>query len=191
MKSETVDYAQEVYTNLLEQASESNVYGHVHALPDEWELISSEEAKSYLPNPNPLKVTFGITKRKTQTIDLFEAVSLDETIKHKRGFIVNTGGSIWGLDYVPKRPSVDSQPLVDYLAISGYKSTTEHHTINETQKDYKNCIQIWECDRTALEDKPTKKPRLSMCLVHNFGICHDMKWCPYGAYEEVQLMSKQ
>ncbi|KAL0074594.1 hypothetical protein J3Q64DRAFT_1853627 [Phycomyces blakesleeanus] len=186
MRSETIDYKKHVYAKLLKKAAESNVYSNVHSLPNEWQMINSEEAKSYIPNPNPRKVTFGITKRDTRTIDLFEVISLDETIKHKRGFIVNTGGSIWGLDFVPKRPSVDSRPLVEYLAVSGYRGANEeHHNINEIQKDYQNCIQIWECDRTVSEDTPTKKPRLRMCMVHNFGVCHDLKWCPYGAYEEI------
>lgn len=98
--------------------------------------------------------------------------------------MINTGGSIWGLDFAPKSYN-DSDPHTQYLAVAGYKAAvTEHHELDEIQQtgEYKNAIQIW---RLKLSSKqPLEDPNLDLCLLHDFGVIHDLKWCPYGAYED-------
>lgn len=98
--------------------------------------------------------------------------------------MINTGSSIWGLDFVPKLASVDTEPLAQYLAISGYRGSTEEHIgMNEIQPtgSYKNCIQLW---KLKLSVKEQEDPLLDICLLHDYGVVFNLKWCPYGTYEE-------
>ncbi|KAF1800770.1 hypothetical protein FB192DRAFT_1121675 [Mucor lusitanicus] len=161
------------------------VYENVHAFAEEWSLVDKSEALPYLPIPaEPLKVTLGIDEKKTSNISCGESLRLDEHFKYKKGFVINTGGSIWGLDFAPKSYN-DSDPHTQYLAVAGYKAAvTEHHELDEIQQtgEYKNAIQIW---RLKLSSKqPSEDPNLDLCLLHDFGVIHDLKWCPYGAYED-------
>lgn len=75
-----------------------------------------------------------------------------------------------------------------YLAIGGYKSTTdEHHTIGQRQKDdMNNSIQIWKID-CSLNISDAKSPHLDMVLCHNFGCAFDLQWCPYGAHDKFKV----
>lgn len=98
--------------------------------------------------------------------------------------MINTGGSIWGLDFVPKSYH-DSDPTTQYLAVAGYKDTfNEHHPLDELQPtgSYKNAVQIWKLKLSS--KRPSEDPVLDMCLLHDFGVIHDLKWCPYGVYED-------
>lgn len=115
--------------------------------------------------------------------ETFEMDALTSTISQttKITYILNTGGSIWGLDFCPKRPSNDTQPGIQYLAIGGYNTTTETHTKLQVVGEYKNAIQIWRCDLFF----PDKRPLLDLCLLHDYGVVADLKWCPLGSYEEV------
>lgn len=102
--------------------------------------------------------------------------------------MINTGGSIWGLDFVPKRPEADSEPLVQYLAISGYRGTEEEYhpaQMHQPTGTYKNCIQLWRCELTV--NGKQVPPTLDLCLLHDFGIVSELKWCPYGVYEEEEV----
>ncbi|CEI86357.1 hypothetical protein RMCBS344292_00799 [Rhizopus microsporus] len=86
-------------------------------------------------------------------------------------FIINHGGSIWAMDFVPKKRSSRD---AEYLAIGGYKTTEEHHALGEVSC-YKNAICIWKYDSDH-------EPTLDMCLLGEFGIIADMKWCPLSSY---------
>lgn len=111
-------------------------------------------------------------------------IKIDDYFKFKKGYVLNTGGSIWGLDFVPKSYN-DSDPNTQYLAVAGYKgSITEHHGLDEilATGSYKNAIQIWKLKLSTKQ--PSEDPILDLCLLHDFGVIHDLKWCPYGAYEE-------
>lgn len=108
----------------------------------------------------------------------------DDYLEYKKGHVINTGGSIWGLDFVPKLN--DTDPTTQYIAVAGYRgSIDEHYYMNEVQEtgSYKNYIQIWKCKLSTKEEP--EDPELVMCLFHSFGVIHDMKWCPYGAYQQV------
>lgn len=97
---------------------------------------------------------------------------------------MNTGISIWGLDFVPKLASVESDSKTQYLAITGYRGSTEEHIgIGEIQPTgtYKNSIQIW---KLRLSPHEQVDPILDICLLHDYGVIFDLKWCPYGTYEE-------
>lgn len=50
---------------------------------------------------------------------------------------------------------------------------------------YKNCIQIYKLKLSAKQAQTD--PVLEICILHDFGVIYDLKWCPYGAYEEVSI----
>ncbi|KAI8889979.1 hypothetical protein K501DRAFT_237609 [Backusella circina FSU 941] len=137
-------------------------------------MTNSSTIRDYLPQSQHvnLQTTTGDTK-----IDTLTAIFNQTT---KAAYILNTGGSIWGLDFCPKRPSNDTQPELQYLAIGGYNTTTETHTKPQVVGEYKNAIQIWRCDMFF----PGGSPSLDLCLLHDYGIVMDLKWCPLGSYEE-------
>ncbi|KAI8349210.1 hypothetical protein EDC96DRAFT_448633 [Choanephora cucurbitarum] len=161
------------------------VYEHIHASKEEWTIVDKNEAVPYLPKrQDPLTVTIGIDDQKTEKLPTFGFIRLDENFKMKRGFVINAGMSVWGLDFVPKSTTChDSQ--TQYLAIAGYRGSVEEHTgFDETQPTgtYKNAIQIWNLNLST--QLPSKSPFMDLCLLHDFGIIHELKWCPYGAYQE-------
>jgi hypothetical protein len=109
--------------------------------------------------------------------------------KYKKGYVINAGGSIWGLDFVPK-PTLEGEQHVQYLAIAGYPGTNEeHHNVGEIQDPgtVPNCIQIWRMDLRLQDtpDNPTSKPTLDLCITHDLGIVRSLRWCPYGTYQQV------
>lgn len=109
-------------------------------------------------------------------------------MKYKLGHVFNAGTSVWGLGFAPKNPLEESQPSTQYLAVAGYKGTEEEsHHFSDVQPrgTYKNCIQIWRLELTVQGERAD--PVLDMCILHDCGIVKDLKWCPYGAYEEVRL----
>lgn len=139
-------------------------------------FIVSAEINTYLPQENNINITIGITTHKKHHIKNFESIDLCENIKNKKGHIINTGGSIWGIDFVPKKAALPDK--THYLAVGGYNSTNErHHYKKEDEENVRNAIQIWQyTDETA--------PKLSMCILHEFGIVIDFKWCPFSVYDE-------
>jgi len=109
----------------------------------------------------------------------------------EKAFILNAGGNVWAMDWVPSVPSNENQ----YLAVGGYKraGAEEHHLLgvkeapNETTKNTWNNIQIWQLHQDLFNtersnsDMPT--PQLRICFLHQWGIVTDLKWCPYGHFE--------
>ncbi|KAL9539045.1 hypothetical protein PS6_011365 [Mucor atramentarius] len=150
------------YSELYNQYSKRNDYQKVPLLEDEWAILDDQsEIESYLPKPNTTTVSTGITNIQTKTLDNFDSIDISKCIPKKRAHIINAGGSIWGLDFVPKPSSSNSSD--QYLAIGGYNTTTEHHLLwEEADMDNRlNAIQIWK-------------------LV-------DFKWCPFSVYDTKKL----
>jgi WD40 repeat protein len=111
--------------------------------------------------------------------------SIGDHLQYKKGYVINTGSSIWGLDFVPKLASMESDPFIQYLAIGGYRGSTEEHIGMEEYQPtgtYKNCIQIWKLRLSVQQTQ--EDPILDLCLLHDYGVIYDIKWCPYGTYEE-------
>lgn len=110
---------------------------------------------------------------------------LDDHFKYKKGYVLNTGINIWGLDFVPKLAQNESDRSIQYLAVSGYRGSSEEHIgMNEIQPTgtYLNSIQIWKLKLSVKQKQ--EEAVLDLCLLHDFGVIFDLQWCPYGAYEE-------
>lgn len=106
--------------------------------------------------------------------------------RHRRGFILNAGSSIWGLDWCPTAQNNDR----NYLAVAGFRGKSEeHHALGELgQSNEKGCIQIWDLGTDVVDKVPSGKsptatdlPILDLCLLHDFGCIWHLKWCPFGA----------
>ncbi|KAG1461298.1 hypothetical protein G6F46_004108 [Rhizopus delemar] len=162
------------------------VYEDVHPQMDEWEVVEESEAMPYFPSRiQPVNVKLGIERESKVEVPLFSFIKLEDHFKYKKGYILNTGGNIWGLDFVPKVASQQSDPLTQYLAVGGYRGAAEEHmSMDEVQPTgtYKNCIQIYKLKLSAKQAQTD--PVLEICILHDFGVIYDLKWCPYGAYEE-------
>lgn len=105
------------------------------------------------------------------TLQNFQVLSLQDTMANKKGYILNAGGSIWGLDFVPQSTNVQ------YLTIGGYNTSHEHHYLYEQDNIQPNAIQLWKC----CVDSP---PQLDMCILHTLGVVFDLKWCPLNLYKQ-------
>lgn len=139
----------------------------------------STEISTYLPKENNVSITTGINYKKMEALKNFESIDLGQSIPNKRGHVLNTGGSVWAIEFVPKKACLHNDHA-QYLAIGGYNSTDEHYTFGENLS-YHNAIQIWHC--TSDTNVPLK-PKLDMCILHDFGIVTDFKWCPHSVYDE-------
>ncbi|KAI8640074.1 WD40-repeat-containing domain protein [Parasitella parasitica] len=172
------------YSKLYDRFSKENDYQKVPLIENEWDAVKDQsEVKNYLPKPNTTTITTGISKIQTETISNFESIDISKSIPNKRAHILNVGCSVWGLDFVPKPSSNKSSD--QYLAIGGYNSTKEHHLLTEdvNKGDEYNAIQIWKCRSYVTKFRPM----LDMCILHDFGVVVDFKWCPYSIYDDKKL----
>ncbi|KAI8371724.1 uncharacterized protein BYT42DRAFT_501953, partial [Radiomyces spectabilis] len=137
----------------------------------------------YFSEKSTVTVTLGVDTPGTVELPMLEAISLESTMKNKRGFVFHTGGSVRGLDFVPKPSDTD----FEYLAVGGYNEKNERHFLHEKQEpgSYHNCIQIWRADLQLESERSAIM--LDMCILHDFGVVQDLKWCLFGGYREVPL----
>ncbi|KAI9488444.1 hypothetical protein BDB00DRAFT_772514 [Zychaea mexicana] len=176
----------------LDHIYNRNEYPTVHARADEWLTVNESEATPYLPDPNTRKVTIGIKELETVDLPVGAVLNLNNHISTKYAFILNLGFSVFALEFAPKRPEIDSARHTQYLAIAGFRGAeNEHHyyTDSYTHGEYKNSIMLWRCElvntEQAQQQQQQQQPVLDLCLLHDFGPIKEIKWCPYGAYEEV------
>lgn len=188
------------YAQKYNELSNSNKFTQIPLIKNEWEILvdrcvcmcvqlrrqgfncflfTSADISTYLPAENCVNITTGITNIKTETVKNFESVDLSQSITNKRGHILNTGGSVWALEFIPKKACLDHDHT-QYLAIGGYNSISEHYTFTESS-NCRNAIQIWQC---TSDTDSSIKPRLDMCILHDFGVVVDFKWCPSSVYDD-------
>ncbi|KAI8083871.1 WD40-repeat-containing domain protein [Thamnidium elegans] len=166
------------YAQICNDLSDKNEYTQVPLIKHEWKVLrDSTEINTYLPAQNHITLTTGITNKKINLLNNFESIDIRQSITNKRGHILNTGASIWALEFVPKPASLHRNHT-QYLAVGGYNSIHEHYTF-EKSPCVPNTIQIWKC---TSDISVRAKPRLDMCLLHDFGVVVDFKWCPYSVY---------
>ncbi|GBC06971.1 hypothetical protein RclHR1_07170012 [Rhizophagus clarus] len=164
-----------------------NAYEFIKIKPTDFELLQEDIGRTYLPHSqNPSSVIIGNSS--SIQIHQFESHPIHSELPKKLGHILNVGKSVWAMDWCPNVSSEREQ----YLAIGGYKSTTdEHHTIGQRQtEDMNNSIQIWKID-CSLNISDAKSPHLDMVLCHDFGCVFDLQWCPYGAHDKFEEVQKQ
>ncbi|KAI8063499.1 hypothetical protein BC940DRAFT_307358 [Gongronella butleri] len=161
----------------------SDAYSQRHASVEDWEVWTHDQAADYLPDRQqpPAAFQLGIEEPKTVTLPMFAGTTFDGHFQYKRGHVYQSGVAIWGLDFVPKTTPLDTDPSTHYLALGGYRQAN-------TTQPYDHCapgpnsIQIVRCRLDATGDQVA--PVLDLCLLHESGNVRELRWCPYGAYEE-------
>lgn len=106
----------------------------------------------------------------------------------KRGLLINVAAAVNGLAFAPKRPSADSEPCTEYLAVGCYQGAEDETREIAVQTAYKNCIQLW---RLRLSSEEPLENTLDLCILHEYGPVLGIEWCPYGTYEETTDDEKQ
>ena len=98
-------------------------------------------------------------------------------MNYRNRWILNTGISIWGLEYCP----LSTKSSTQYLAIGGYKNKHANHVLGKPQFEtfaddpqMAQMIQIWETsDRNP--------PKIVLGILHKYGCVYDLKWCPLAS----------
>ncbi|KAJ3055507.1 hypothetical protein HK097_010282 [Rhizophlyctis rosea] len=164
---------------------------------EEFEVVAMEDAIPYLPLQQGCTVKFGTAKKSGEEIALPLFSSVKAASRHE-AYVLNAGGSVWGLGWCPKIPKGEAQ----YLAIGGYKRTIEeHHVIGERQvpshdsdTSLKSCLQIWKVPGpldSRLETGVDGEPKLVMCVLHEWGCLFDLAWAPWGWFEGVSEFERK
>ncbi|ORX54995.1 hypothetical protein DM01DRAFT_1335288 [Hesseltinella vesiculosa] len=172
------------FTNDYPNLDTSTCFSDVHASLTHWHQLDHQQAQPFLPDPTqqPVQIDLGIESLKRSTLATFEANSFDQFMKYKRGYIYNAGMSVWGLEFAPKTTCLDTDPATHYFAVGGYRQARSYQPLYTPDNAHPNCIQLVRCQlNTQNEQIP---PILDLCLVHEHGHVRELKWCPYGAYEE-------
>ncbi|CAG8561795.1 9461_t:CDS:1 [Paraglomus brasilianum] len=164
-----------------------NIYEDLKLTINDIELLSDETRELYLPERKD-PVTINIVPSDSASADLpqLSSLRLSSYISNHTGVVTNVGFSIWALHWCPSLPAGSLQ----YLAVGGYKSTTDEHReigIKQTT-NMQNIIQIWriDCrDEKDINGEERGSPYLDMVICHDYGCVYDLKWCPYGACELV------
>ncbi|KAJ3076255.1 hypothetical protein HDU98_004868 [Podochytrium sp. JEL0797] len=117
------------------------------------------------------------------TLPLFTATRCLRGDLDRTKFVLNTGGSVWALDWA-KLEDAECQ----YLAVAGYRLNAESHQfLGEKQdRELKNCVQIWRVDTNDEDgDAGGGVPVLEMCLLVECGAVYTLEWGGATYFEEV------
>ncbi|KAJ1951614.1 hypothetical protein FBU59_000019 [Linderina macrospora] len=96
-----------------------------------------------------------------------------------QGWAINAGISVCSIDWVPVAEG--TSPKYDFIAVGGmngtYKENMKFQISTKESTPAPGSIQIWRLN--------TEEPecQLDMVLVHNFGRCISLKWCPISMPE--------
>ncbi|KAG0639914.1 hypothetical protein HOY80DRAFT_51430 [Tuber brumale] len=141
-------------------------------------------AEMYMPSKGeePIKCIIGPgAEQKILTFQRFGIFNLKESGEHKNGYILNAGGHVISMEWVPNRPKG-----VQYLAISTKKSGPDRSKSPEPRPITKSiyvpepspsCIQIWRFP-TSEDVKPSDPPSIALALCHEWGYAQHLSWCP-------------
>ncbi|KAJ2720466.1 hypothetical protein GGI07_004576 [Coemansia sp. Benny D115] len=117
---------------------------------------------------------------------------LEKPNKPKSGWVANAGQSVWSIDWVPVRhESTEDMPsdvfVSDHIAVGGMtpgSNARECANVAYIERDNLNTpgiVQIWRVSTVidaALHTSTSKDCTLDMVLLHKFGNCLALKWCP-------------
>ncbi|KAI8621396.1 hypothetical protein BC830DRAFT_224977 [Chytriomyces sp. MP71] len=102
-------------------------------------------------------------------------------ILNRRKYVLNYGGSVWGLDWAKS-----SDRKAQYIAIGGYKGTSDQHQQlgskqvkrSEDDPSLKGCLHIWRVDTTS-----QTAPVLELCIFVECGVAYGLQWASECFYE--------
>ncbi|KNE64546.1 hypothetical protein AMAG_09907 [Allomyces macrogynus ATCC 38327] len=137
------------------------------------EIVDPVAVMAQWPEVAPVRVELnqGTETAADATLQRFESMSFDT---NRRGYVLNSGGSVWGLDW-----------MGEYLAVSGYLTLAEHHAVGDLVVG-PGTIQIWHVPTTTTtidDDAGPPAATLALCIVHEWGPCFDLHWWPVSINE--------
>ncbi|KAJ3180634.1 hypothetical protein HK101_009949 [Irineochytrium annulatum] len=183
----------------------------VRPLATDFEYVTESDAVPYVPLTRGRTFTFKAKGQPDETkfVDAFQAIDqrtpkgaslsivdafVSDCYKDNRGrFILNAGGSVWGLDWANGIENGNQ-----YLAVAGYRGNAEEHNVlgvRQTEPDQlRGYIQIWGAGAAVTDGHESEEskevPTLEMMLLHDYGCVYDLRWAPWGAYESVEHFKK-
>ncbi|XP_006818350.1 general transcription factor 3C polypeptide 2-like [Saccoglossus kowalevskii] len=170
------------------QFKDVTVFAEWQPLKSEWTLLNEMERKAYEP----------ITMESIEFQREAESGRLSQKVKLKRysSFALNsdekvttffTGGPVWAANWCPL--PLECTSANQYIAISCHRDYETTHTYDDLYSE-KGMIQLW-CFKILNKKRQYSLPYLSLGIAHEFGAIWDMKWCPSGAWEDVQQSGKE
>ncbi|KAJ1798085.1 hypothetical protein LPJ59_002726 [Coemansia sp. RSA 2399] len=135
-------------------------------------------------------------------IDPFCAVHQCET-PGNRGWIANTRQSMLSIDWAPQRhkegPRDTGTICTDYIAVGGLDACSEGAAsigqayLERDKQPKPGAIQIWAARTDPMTKQPTmdESCKLDMLLLHTFGRCIMLKWCPISIPQTVETANSK
>ncbi|PCH37809.1 hypothetical protein WOLCODRAFT_95877 [Wolfiporia cocos MD-104 SS10] len=178
------------------------------------EIISSDEASSYLPwddtEESPLKrappipCSFGPFGSQTRIeMAMFESRRIAEFIPESKSHVFNAGAPVWGIDWCPIHPGDRSHYAQrQFLAVGPLQSRSYSPSIGvRVQRPSRACIQIWSLgmrhDAMEVDGVPDRSEddlgemRCEMVLCIDSGPAYELKWCPLPSNDPAQYTNTE
>ncbi|KAJ3072826.1 hypothetical protein HDU99_002089, partial [Rhizoclosmatium hyalinum] len=122
-------------------------------------------------------------------LPLLRAEQLIKGALDRTKYVLNFGGSVWGLDWAKVE-----DPRYQYLAIGGYPTTVEKSQLLGTKQvqqgpddhSLKGCVQIWRIDTTG-----EQVPVLDLCFLTECGVVFGLEWSDAAYFEDLNVFSEQ
>lgn len=170
-------------------------------MPSGWRLLDEQEAESRLPkfreSPCVRSVRFGARSKGEkqpawQRLPLFGSCAPGASDCHLTFY---PGGAIWASAWCPmtpdpgshRNPAALAQARRQWVALACCPDPDVEHPLTEASSE-PGLIQIWDLGPLHIKRGPCEecRPRLALCLVHDFGFVTDLAWCPSGCWQEEQ-----
>ncbi|KAJ3189727.1 hypothetical protein HDU85_000011 [Gaertneriomyces sp. JEL0708] len=170
----------------------TNLFPKVRPRVEDFSRVDLADAAPFCPSRTVRIVSVATPRAQSErvSLNLFEGKALPEVGKKRLRYAINTGGSVWGLDWCPVPAATDGY---QYLAVAGYKNNeTEHHIIGVRQvssgpddSHLKGCIQIYRVPASDSHHSAAtpEQPKLVLCILHEHGFVQHLQWAPRGYYE--------
>ncbi|KAG0297838.1 hypothetical protein BGZ98_000415, partial [Dissophora globulifera] len=184
--------------SMQEDALRSTVYRNMGCNVADFTILEKSESNQDLAEYMPTSATTTVHER-DETFELPIMTSHYVPNTERTGindcYILNTGFSVWAMDWCPLASDTTTDVVhdVDYVAIGGLPETAEICMTQDQiyplgkQDAHANMIQLWSMNcRTNREGELQGEPKahLDMCILHHYGAVLDMKWCPTGCFME-------
>ncbi|KAG8947219.1 hypothetical protein FRC04_010942 [Tulasnella sp. 424] len=188
-KTSAAEEVQDQSTSNDTKVPRPGVYGSVLIHPGDVEILTIEEAATYLPNSSLSSPDSQIScylgpfdNQNLHRLTIFDSIKLSEHFdSNNKAHVFSAGAPIWALDWCP---TTDSDHQKQYLAVGPCSSRNFKLPLGtRVYPPCPACIQIWslhpcegaESDVPA-EDRGAVTCEMVLCVDSGPALC--LKWCP-------------
>ncbi|KAJ2759075.1 hypothetical protein IWQ56_005837, partial [Coemansia nantahalensis] len=111
-----------------------------------------------------------------------EPLQAQRLVGQTPGWIANAAELVMAVDWAPVAPTEAGAASVDYIAVGGLgpgsTAATEPVMTRRVRSAVPGHIQIWRLEVDTQSQASTL--RLDMAILHSFGHCTALRWCPIG-----------